>query len=194
MQCQFVITQIQEELTKAQQELAPRKKFAFSKRAAVKESTTPTLLAERTEKIELVLDGIKDQTDVKIYKTQSDLVGVSSYQLQHLKNSEIIISAKLNAIHLVGLENCQIYIGAVSGAAHITDCTNCIINVACHQLRIHQTYKTQFYVFTATSPIVENVSELGFGEYRFKYAQMATDFENCGLTGTNQYDQVQDFK
>jgi len=95
---------------------------------------------------------------------------------------------------MVGLRNCQIYVGAVSGATHITDCTDCVINVACHQLRIHQTYRCQFYVFVATQPIIENVSELGFAPYRFNYPNISSHFEKCNFKGVNQFDQVQDFK
>mmetsp|Transcript_30346 Transcript_30346/g.29994 ORF Transcript_30346/g.29994 Transcript_30346/m.29994 type:complete len:298 (+) Transcript_30346:1-894(+) len=194
MQGQFLITQVQDEISSTQQNLAPRKKFAFSKRAAKKENTNNNLEVKQEEKSQLVLEGIRDQAGGTFYKTALDMRGVSSYQLQNLENCEIVISATLNAIHMVGLKHCHVFVGAVSGAAHITDCTDCVINVACHQLRIHQTYRCQFYVFVATGPIVENVSELGFGPYRFKYPNMEEHFESCGFKGENQYDQVQDFK
>jgi hypothetical protein len=58
---------------------------------------------------------------------------------------------------MLNLKNCFLYVGDVAGAAHIMECDNCEIYVAAHQIRIHQSSETDFYIVVATHPIVESV-------------------------------------
>ena len=101
---------------------------------------------------------------------------------------------RLKAIHMLNLDGCKVYVGAVAGGSHITDCRNCEIYVASHQIRIHKSVDTDFYVFAATNPIVESVVRVRFAPFLFGYEGVERHMRECGLIGQNTWDQVQDFK
>ena len=193
LSCQQKITQLLEEINNVQASFAPRKKFAFSKRAAKKEEIQVESNIVSKE-ITITIEGIQDQNNVTITKQDLELKDLNCYQLKNISNSRIYLLGRLKAIHILNLVNCEIYIGPVAGAAHITECTNCIIYVAAHQIRIHKSANTDFYIFVATNPIVENVKNVRFAPYTMSYKGIDEHLNYCALEGENKWDQVQDFK
>jgi hypothetical protein len=87
-----------------------------------------------------------------------------------------------------------ICIGPISGAAHITNCHDSEISLACHQLRIHETTNTKFFVHVGSNPIVENVSAAGFAPYNVEFPGIEQLMTAAGLTSKNLWENVQDFK
>jgi hypothetical protein len=192
LQSQQKLNALIEEINQAQTSLAPRKKFAFSRRTAAKQQEKSEIV--QSKEISLVLEGIQDQENQEFRKFDEELFQYNCYQLKNLRNCSVLLLGRLKAVHILALDNCQVFIGAVAGAAHITDCKNCQIYVASHQIRIHQSIDTDFYIFAATNPIVESVSRVRFAPFLLKYAGNEQHLEHCGLNSRNLWDQVQDFK
>jgi hypothetical protein len=189
-QAQTSIQTTQDLIVKRQQDLAPRKKFAFSK---VQMATKKTTAAVQAASCDMVLEGVQGRTGERIVVSPSELSESNCFQLKDCTHCEIILPGKLKALHILRLQDCKVYVGAVAGATHITECNDCSVSVAAHQLRIHTSHNCQFYVFTATGPIVESVSQAGFAPYNFAYAGVSSQLEDAGLTENRWFD-VQDFK
>lgn len=192
LQAQQKIAKMTEEINAAQSSFAPRKKFAFSNRNVKKPMPVEPELV--LTEISMVHEGIQDQNGLNVTKTDAELKDFNCYQLKNLTNSKIFLLGRLKAVHILNLQNCEVFIGPVSGAAHITECVNCVIHVAAHQIRIHQSSNTDFYIFVSTNPIVENVQNVRFAPYNVKYKGIEEHMHLNLLQGENNWDQVQDFK
>ena len=192
LQAQSKISSLFEEIDATQAKLAPRKKFAFSKKIGKKEAQTEAVV--QVKEISIFLEGIQDQANAEITKLDSELKDLNCYQLKNLENCRIYLLGRLKAIHMFNLKNCQVYVGPVSGAAHITECVECVIHVAAHQIRIHQSRNTDFYIFVSSNPIVESVESVRFAPYAFKYDLLDEHFALTGYGSENKWDLVQDFK
>ena len=190
---QSLLNQVNDEILKAHTALAPRKPFSFSRRTS-KKTTNTQQAAPQAEQFEIKLEGIEGLQDQSVAKTDAELHQYNCYQLKNLTNCEIFLPGRLKAIHMLGLKNCRVFVGPVSGAAHITGCEDCVISIAAHQIRIHESFRTHFYVFDATDPIVESVQDVAFAPYNFAYPELAQHCEAQGLTGENRWNQVKDFK
>jgi Tubulin binding cofactor C len=66
----------------------------------------------------------------------------------------------LDALRLRGLSHCTVYCGPVRGSVYVEDCSDCTVVVACRQLRIHTTYRTDMYVHTLSGPIIEDCNAI----------------------------------
>lgn len=190
-QAQTAIQTTHDLIAKRQADLAPRKKFAFSK--VQKATKKQAVVVEEPKAQQLTLEGIQGKANEKIIVAPSELSETNCFQLRDCSNCEIILPGKLKALHILRLQSCKVYVGAVAGATHITDCTDSSISVAAHQLRIHTSHNCQFYVFAGTGPIVESVSASGFAPYNFTYPDREAQLIEAGLT-ENQWNDVQDFK
>ena len=71
----------------------------------------------------------------------------------------------IKCLFVKAVKHCKIYVGCVSGASFINEATNCEIHVQSHQIRIHHTTQTSFYLTAKSNPIIEHCSELGFGPF-----------------------------
>mmetsp|Transcript_1182 Transcript_1182/g.2878 ORF Transcript_1182/g.2878 Transcript_1182/m.2878 type:complete len:315 (+) Transcript_1182:12-956(+) len=190
-QSQTSIQTTQDLIAKRQQDLAPRKKFAFSKvQKATKKVDT---LAVEEPRVQMTLEGVQGRVNETIVVSAAELSESNCFQLKDCQKCEIILPSKLKALHILRLTACKVYVGVVEGAAHITDCVDSSISVAAHQLRIHTSHNCQFYVFTGTGPIVESVSNAGFAPYNFTYDGAEAHLAEAGLVD-NKWDDVQDFK
>ena len=192
LSCQQKLNSLTEEINQAQANLAPRKKFAFSKRTVAKPQQVQEVL--QLKEFAVSFEGIQDMEDQEFRKFDSELFEYNCYQLKNLKNCVVYLMGRLKAVHMLGLERCKVFIGAVAGASHITNCSHCEIYVASHQIRIHQSLDTDFYVFVATNPIVESVARVRFSPFLLRYQGLEAHMKDCGLDGKNLWDQVQDFK
>ena len=64
------------------------------------------------------------------------------------------------AVRLQHLTNCTVYIGSVLGPLYVEDVKGCKVFARSRQLRIHDTYATDFYVWTSSGPIIEDCNGL----------------------------------
>ncbi|KAL0230652.1 hypothetical protein PCE1_004209 [Barthelona sp. PCE] len=194
-QCQKAVDKSKTVLFRTKGRMQPPKRFRFTSKKALeyKEKSKDIVVAD-------VEDKKKDFKPEAVYRF-ADLVGETIVQftednedvaLQNLKDCTIILPSAYTFLWVEGLENCHIYSGPVSGALHITNVRNSEVHMACHQLRIHKTFNTHFYVFVGSNPIIEHCNGLKFSPYVMEYATKAGEFEKCCLK-ENFFRNVEDF-
>jgi hypothetical protein len=107
----------------------------------------------------------------------------------------IVIRVVLDALRLKGLQRCHVYVGPVRGSVYVDRCSGCTFAVPCRQLRIHDTTGTDFYVRTASGPIIEGCHAVRFAEYCLSYANLDEQMEEAQLAAMpNAWSDVKDFK
>ena len=185
-QCSEAIQQLQTDINTAQEQLQPRKKFAFKSKVVTRKAEETQVTSQPA--LELVFQGITDISGQTLVKSAEELEAASCYQLKNLTDCMVILPGRLQAVHILNVLRCTIYIGEVSGAVHVTRCEESSVSLHCHQLRIHQSRASRFYVQAATPPIVEDVQDLAFAPYNFTYRGQAAVVRN------ENWRQVQDFK
>jgi len=81
---------------------------------------------------------------------------------KNITNCTLTLLDVYGCVRLQNLKNCTIYLGCVTGPLYVESVTKCKIFGASRQLRIHDTFETEFYMQTASGPIIENCKGLGF--------------------------------
>ena len=97
--------------------------------------------------------------------------------IENISNCEIYILHNFKACYLKDISHSKIFIGSVSGGTHITNCSSSFIYLASHQLRIHQTTNTAFFIISNSNPIIENCSELIFSPLNITYPTLEENLE-----------------
>lgn len=114
--------------------------------------------------------------------------------LRDLQNCNIIIYGAPSALLMNKLKDCTVLCGPVSGAVFIEDCLSCKFVFPCHQLRVHSTTHSKFYLHVTSRAIVEDCSNLGFAPFNWKYENLRSDFASAGLDPSeNNWSLVNDF-
>ncbi|EGC45760.1 tubulin-specific chaperone c [Histoplasma capsulatum var. duboisii H88] len=88
-----------------------------------------------------------------------------------------------------GVTESLLLCGQVDGPAHITGVKHSTIVVSCHQFRMHDCVDVDVYLSCSSRPIIEDCSNIRFGNIPEIYAPKSVD-----STQPNLWDQVQDFK
>ena len=139
---------------------------------------------------------IKDLQNQKIEAKVEDYQGKENVILENLADCEITIPFVVKCIYLKNIQKCKLYLAAVSGATFINNCCDSEVYLASHQIRIHNSKSDKFYLVARSNPIIEDCSELGFGDLTLtecgdKYLQYRVEAE---LDKMNKFEEVQDFK
>jgi tubulin-specific chaperone C len=180
-----------EELTKTleskKEKLNPKKKFAFSNKSTVVKETitqtdnipgsnqiTPTNF--KNESNEFLL--CEKSNLEKLIINKEEIGEKNNLIIDNIKNSDIYILYSFKALYIKNVSNCKIFIGSVAGGSHITNCTDSKIYLATHQLRIHQTHNTHFFIISTSNPIIEDCSGLIFSPLNVSYQNF---LENLGV-------------
>jgi len=61
---------------------------------------------------------------------------------------------KTEILFLKHLKNCIIRAAITKSTVFVDNCTDCKFELNCHQLRIHNTYKSRFGIFASSKPII----------------------------------------
>ena len=191
-----------EKVNNLKNKLFPKKKFAFSKankkqNEAIKEKKKES--EEKTEeKIIEVSETdlvIKDLSDCNKKYTKEEITGKNNILMENINNCNIYLLFDFKACYINKCSKCNIYLGSISGGTHITNCTESKIYLMTHQLRIHQTAKTHFYVLINSNPIIENSKENTFHPLKIKYDEYENNLKKSGLNEqNNKWSEVQDFQ
>ncbi|GMH39489.1 hypothetical protein BSKO_07387 [Bryopsis sp. KO-2023] len=152
--------------------VAPKKKFAFSKRS--KEGIRPKTETEpennrqdkdvtsskRSSTIAAPrgLTGLRNQ---EIWVSGEEL-GSSDYALRDVEDCTVFLIGALSALHIRKLRNCTVVAGPVKGATFLEDVSNCQLHLVAHQVRIHSAVECSFYLRVGSNPIIEYSSKVGF--------------------------------
>ena len=99
------------------------------------------------------------------------------------------------SFYIKNISNCSIFIGSVSGGCHINNIEDSNIYVACHQLRIHSTKNTKFYVLINSNPIIEKSNNIIFHPLKISYSLFSKNITDANINvNNNMWNQVQDFQ
>lgn len=136
-----------------------KKTFSFSHKTAPKAKieSKPQPEINHAEVIEMnwTLHDLKDET--RIIECNGEKVAVNK-----LENCKIFVKNEIPTLSLNNLTNCVFKAENIKVSAFITSCINCTLIIGCHQLRIHQTNDTNFYINVGSDPIIEKCQNVGF--------------------------------
>ena len=82
--------------------------------------------------------------------------------LKDLTDCTITVTDGCPECCFVNLRKTVIIAPTVPGSVHITKCEDCVFLLACKQVRIHETFRSNFYLSIRSSPIIEDCDDLGF--------------------------------
>lgn len=176
----------------------PKKKFAFSKKIGQKpkqdikkeeKAVETKAQAQQEDKDDLVIKNIMKEIIVKKDENKNNVI------IENISDSSIYLLFNYKACYLKTLKNCKIYVGSVSGGSHITDCDNCEIYLITHQLRIHQTINSKFFVMINSNPIIEKSEKNIFYPLKIEYKGYEDNILKAKIDpNNNKWDQIQDFQ
>ncbi|PFX26051.1 tubulin-specific chaperone C-like [Stylophora pistillata] len=200
---QETVKTLQQDINEKREEYLPKKKFAFKARKkeapnkdgpVIQETKNKEFPLPATEK--KLLDsglgflGVADQT---LTMDQSQVKN-QDITLRNLQNCTVIIYGAPSALLMNKLMGCTILCGPVSGAVFIEDCVKCDFVFPCHQLRVHCTTDSKFYLHVTSRAIVEDCSNVGFAPFNWEYENLQNDFKLAGLDPLeNNWSLVNDF-
>jgi hypothetical protein len=185
------LTKLSTHSAQIRNDLFPKKKFTFKSK---KNLTTASKLVEDTETKELekqknkIDDSnlndlarshtctIQDVADQTIIKTEDELLN-ADIGIMNAKNCIIKLFGNPSVVHINNIENTVILCGPLSGTAFVSKCKNSKLNLACHQLRIHESLDTDFYINVTSRTIIENCKSVRFAPYAWSYKNMKNQVE-----------------
>ncbi|EPZ36552.1 Tubulin binding cofactor C domain-containing protein [Rozella allomycis CSF55] len=130
----------------------------------------------------------RDETIVISNQTGKD------YTIQNLSSCKVYLNSSLSALRIINVKDCKIYTGPISGSAFVEKCYNSELNIASHQIRIHDTHLTNFFVHTMSDIIIEDCKDLGFGKYIYEYPNIEEDYKISNFAKErNCWNRIQDF-
>ncbi|KAH9507315.1 hypothetical protein Btru_056891 [Bulinus truncatus] len=202
---QNILTSLQTKIHEKREELIPKKKFAFkssNRKTDKRPAVSCSLKSEETAKDsnsgdDLVLElaackfvGISNRT---LQKNRNE-IDKKDIALANLTDCTVLLYGSPSAIHMNKLKNCKVFSGPVPGSIFIRECVNCTFNLSCHQLRIHSTTNSHFYIHVTSKAIVEDCSDVKFAPCTWTYDGQDEDYATSGLSkDRNNWDLVDDF-
>lgn len=194
-----------EKVNNLKNKLFPKKKFAFSKankkqneNIKEKKENEQKMIQETTkEKIESSETDliIKDLNEFTKKYTKEEIKGKNNIIIEKISNCNIYLLYDFKACYINNCANCNIYLGCICGGTHITNCINSKIYLITHQLRIHETTKSNFYVLINSNPIIEHSKENVFHPLKIKYEGFENNVKVSGVDeNNNKWNEVKDFQ
>jgi hypothetical protein len=133
--------------------------FSFATKTALKPAPVVTqqqeAVVEAEKPIEWTLHDLADQ------KIEHQCNG-TKVSLNDLRNCTIVIPNEAPAISLNNMTKCVVIAKNVTGSAQITACRDCRFALGVKQLRIHDSFGTDFYVSVFGNPIIEKCGQVRF--------------------------------
>ena len=190
-----------EKVNNLKNKLFPKKKFAFSKvNKKQNENIKEKKEIENKETIKEIKESetdliIKDLNNFTKKYEKEEIKGKNNILMENITNCNLYLLHDFKACYINNCQNCNIYLGCICGGTHITNCINSNIYLISHQLRIHQTTKSNFYVLINSKPIVEYSKENIFHPLKIKYEGFENNLIISGIDeNNNNWNQVQDFQ
>lgn len=146
-----------------------------------------------TDKILESVCGFRD-LEGQTVKLLASEVASKDVTLESLQHCNVQIYGPPSAVHMNKLRDCKIFCGPVSGAVFVDDCQNCTFVLPCHQLRVHSTEDSHFYLHVTSRAIVEDCIGVGFAPFNWSYKELEQHFRDAGLDPLqNNWSLVNDF-
>lgn len=198
---QDVVNQLKNSLEEKRSAALPKKKFTFKsdkKKVCIPSDTVdaPSETVNHKPPVredESSICGFSNMTDAVVCKARED-IGSKDVTLSSMVNCTIRLQGSPTALHVNNLVNCRIFCGPISGSAFIEGCQGCVFALACQQLRVHTTTKTNFYLHVTSRAIIEDCNTVAFAPYNWSYSEIDADYDRTGLDRLrNNWDDVDDF-
>jgi hypothetical protein len=191
-------------------ELFPKKKFGFKSKqnmttlenaieTAQPHNTTTTSVPDNIDSKKKKVDiecscTIKNLSDEKFYVKKEAEINGNDVALINIKNSVIQLQGNPSVVHVSNIESSTILIGPITGPAFLNNIKNSKIIVACHQLRIHETHNTEFYINVVSRAIIENCNQVYFAPYSWSYPNIEDHIKMSSISFTNvNWTSIDDF-
>lgn len=188
-------------------EIFPKKKFGFkSKQKMTSLADAITTADELNEhaKATVILDNdeifykdssctIKDIDDQTVIKLDTEING-KDIAILNINNACIQLYGNPSVLHAKNITNSVIMCGPISGSAFVDNLKNVKLIIACHQLRIHETSDSQFYIHLGSRAIIENCERVRFAPYAWTYPKLEEHFLRSSLNADkSNWECVDDF-
>lgn len=136
---------------------------------------------------------IKEIDGETVTKYEEEING-KDVALLNIKNACILLYGNPSVLHAKNIENSVILCGPISGSAFVGNLQNVKLNIACHQLRIHETHDSEFYIHLGSRAIIENCNRVQFAPYAWYYPKLSAHFDQSSLDGAkSNWECVDDF-
>lgn len=209
---------LENDASKLEAKLIPRKKFGFKSRQFVKKTTeksndvtdslkdlkiTETVVANgvgEQNKIKKIYNKYGDNTCMLLGKVDEKLVldaenvNKNDVLLSDLTRCTVKIYGTPNTLHMVSLVQCTILIGPVTTSVFVDDCRDCEFAFACQQLRLHNSTNCKVYLHVTSRAIIEDCTKIFVAPYNWTYDDQTNHFKLAGLDSKiNNWDSIDDF-
>ncbi|XP_002985749.2 tubulin-folding cofactor C [Selaginella moellendorffii] len=201
-----VVDRLKQSLESAIAEVIPKKKFSFRAKntsSSPKETVTPPAVKNEEEEDETPsfmpdraanLHSIRDAKNSTIVHDSGES-SETEVTLSNLTHCTVFLRGIFRAMFFHKLKNCHVYVSAVTGSILLEEIDSCIFMLASHQIRIHSTTNTDFYLRVRSRPIVEHVSGVRFAPYAFHYQGIEDHLKAANLAEeTGLWEKVDDFR
>lgn len=202
--CQEVLKKLDEILSERKLMLEPKKKFSFGVKRTEKKTTEALENAkvEKSNEISIPRARILSENSLRIANRKNEVIRFSSADLQDkdvsietLENCKVYLPGFLAALFVHNVKGSELYIGVVAGATHIEGMVESCVMVATHQIRIHKTEETDFYLRVRSRPIVEHTKKVRFAPFQWCFAELDNFLQLADLSIENgKWAQVDDFR
>ena len=89
---------------------------------------------------------IKNLKDQEIISQISEYEGKENLLIENIENCTIKIPFVVKSVYIKNIKNSKLYVSAVMGATFIDSAESTEIYLASHQIRIHNSKSTNFYL------------------------------------------------
>jgi len=214
------MTRFEQDLAAIQSRLVPRKKFGFKRKEKKKPATASVAAAEaasrhsdagivaaeadevaascraKSVKVHDPERSLVDCTGETIVVERSRLAG-GDFFIAQCKDCKIFLQGSMGALRMEQVQHCTIVTGPITGGCHIEGAEDSSFYLVTHQLRLHDSFRCDFYTHIRSNPIIEDCTGLRFAPYAEEYDGLQTDLEETELTVERcgeLWCNVQDFK
>lgn len=198
--CKSIIQELAAKSNELEEELLPKKKFAFKNKPKQKESQKFANGKEldevdfsSTKNLNISVCGFFNKKNENLLMTNANLFK-KDVTLAQLENCQVYLKGTPSTLHLNNLKNCQVFSGPVSTSIFAENCENCTFIIACQQLRLHASKNINIYLHVTSRAIMEDCTRIGVAPYNWEYDGLQTDFQNAMLDRTvNNWKCIDDF-
>ena len=122
--------------------------------------------------------------------------------IENLSGCTVVLPFAIKCIYVKNINSCRIYVGCCSGACFVDKAIDSAVLIQSHQIRIHNSENTKFYLTAKSNPIIEHCTRMGFGPFisgdsqALSYPQAKEQAREAGLElepEKNLFDRVLDF-
>lgn len=109
-------------------------------------------------------DGFRQRTGETLVRPAGQPVD-GDFALESLEGCEVRLLSSSRVLWIRGLQNCTVFAVPTRGAVYVSECTGCTLYLGARQLRMHTSKACDFYIHTASHPVIEHCGGLRFAPY-----------------------------